>query len=76
MARHLCSNYGLATSDVQYLLVHVNEDEMHARRAEELIEANANTAELREEAKQALREMLVVKRRFAQALYRHCLDAG
>lgn len=75
MATHLCSNYGLATSDVQYLLVHVNEDEMHARRAEELISASATTTELREQAKQALREMLVVKRRFAQALYRHCLDA-
>jgi pyrroloquinoline-quinone synthase len=75
MAKHLCSNYGLTPSDVQYLLVHVNEDEMHARRAEELISASANTTELREKAKQALREMLVVKRRFAEALYRHCLDA-
>jgi hypothetical protein len=49
---------------------------MHARRAEELIDANASTAELREKAIQALREMLVVKRQFAEALYRHCLDAN
>ena len=75
MAKHLRSNYGLAPSDVQYLLVHVNEDEIHARRAEELISASANTTELREKAKQALREMLVVKRQFAEALYQHCLDA-
>jgi len=75
MAKHLCSNYGLVPSDIQYLLVHVSEDEMHARRAEELISASANTTESREKAKQALREMLVVKRRFAEALYRHCLDA-
>lgn len=75
MAKYLCSNYGLAPSDIQYLLVHVSEDEMHARRAEELISAGANTTELREKAKQALREMLIVKSHFAQALYRHCLDA-
>lgn len=76
MAKHLSSNYGLAPSDVQYLLVHVSEDETHARRAQELIEAHANTTELKEKAKQALREMLAVKRRFAEAVYRHCLDAN
>lgn len=75
MAEQLCSNYGLAPSDLQYLLVHVTEDEVHARRAQDLIEAHASTIELREKAKQALREMLRVKRRFAEALYRHCLDA-
>jgi pyrroloquinoline-quinone synthase len=76
MAEHLCLNYDLAPSDVQYLLVHVTEDEMHARRAQRLIEAHANTTELREKAKQALREMLAAKRSFAEAVYRHCLDAN
>lgn len=76
MAEHLCSNYGLSRNDVEYFLVHVAEDEAHANRALELIEAKANTTELREKAKQALREMLAVKRTFAEALYRHCLNAN
>ncbi|HSB08717.1 MAG TPA: iron-containing redox enzyme family protein [Blastocatellia bacterium] len=76
MAGHLSSNYGLSREDVQYLLVHVTEDETHARRALEVIEAHANTSELREKAKKALREMLAVKRTFSEAVYRYCLCAG
>ena len=76
MAEHLRSNYGLSHDDVQYLLVHVTEDEAHSRRALDLIEAHANTSELREMAKQALRQMLGVKRRFAEAVFEHSLRAN
>jgi len=74
MAEYLCSNYALSRNDLQYFLVHVAEDEAHANRALELIEANANTPELREKAKRALTEMLAVKRIFAEAVYKHCLN--
>jgi pyrroloquinoline quinone (PQQ) biosynthesis protein C len=74
MAECLVSKYQLSSDDVRYLLVHVGEDEAHSRRALDLIEAHANTVELREKAKDALREMLAVKRRFAEAVYLHCLN--
>jgi pyrroloquinoline-quinone synthase len=68
----LCSRYGLTRDDVQYLMVHVAEDETHARRALTLLESYADTPDVREGAKGALREMLLVKRRFALAVYNHC----
>jgi|SRR5215471_1531761 len=75
LAEALCSNYNLSTDNVEYLLVHVVEDETHSRRALEIIEQYANTTELKERAKQALRDLLVVKRQFALAVYSHCVDA-
>lgn len=75
-AQALCAHYGLSGDDVQFLLVHVTEDEDHSRRALELIEAFAETAESQAKCRQALREMLTVKRRFAEALYRQCLNAS
>jgi pyrroloquinoline quinone (PQQ) biosynthesis protein C len=70
------SQFGLAREDVEYLLVHVGEDEDHARRSLELIEKYADTVEMQEKAKQALREMLSVKCRFAEALFAHCMNAA
>ncbi len=68
------SRFGLSREEVEYLLVHVGEDEDHARRSLELIEKYADTDEIKEKAKQALREMLSVKRRFAEALFAHCMN--
>lgn len=75
LAASLCSQHQLSPDDVEYLSVHVNEDETHSRRALELIEAYADTDDIRERAINALRDMLVVKRRFAEAVYRHCSEA-
>ncbi|MEK6320794.1 MAG: iron-containing redox enzyme family protein [Acidobacteriota bacterium] len=76
LAESLCANYGLTRDDVEYLLVHVSEDETHSRRAIELIETYARTDEVKESARRELREMLQVKRQFAEAVYRHCCDAS
>lgn len=76
MADSLRKNYGLAFEDVEYLSVHVEDDEAHARRSLEMIEKYADTDDERERAKQALREMLSVKRRFAESLYAHCQSAS
>jgi pyrroloquinoline-quinone synthase len=75
LGESLCSKYGLTRNDVEYLMVHVDEDEAHSRRALSLIESYADTPEVQEQAKLALREMLLVKRRFALAVYRHCVVA-
>lgn len=72
LAENLCTKYGLTRDDVDYLLVHVAEDETHSRRALALLESYADTREVQEKAKRALREMLLVKRRFALAIYNHC----
>lgn len=69
LADSLCSHYGLTLRDVEFLSVHVGEDEDHAARAMEMIEAYADGDEIKEKAKQSLRDMLAVKRRFAEALY-------
>jgi pyrroloquinoline-quinone synthase len=72
----LCSKYGLTRDDVDYLMVHVAEDKTHARRAFELIDSYADTPEVREKAKQVLRETLLVKKRFALAVFRHCSEVA
>lgn len=71
LGESLCSKYGLTRDDVDYLLVHVAEDEAHSRRALAVLESYADTREVQEKAKRALREMLLVKRRFALAVYNH-----
>ena len=75
LAESLCSKYGLKRGDVDYLMVHVTEDEVHSQRALELIEAYADTAELQRKAKEALREMLLAKRRYALVVYDYCAGA-
>lgn len=75
LAKALTSSYGISREDVEYLLVHVGEDEDHARRSLDVITAYADTGEKRELAKQALRDMLQVKNRFADAVYAHCSAA-
>jgi len=75
LATGLCSHYELSADDVEYLSVHASEDEAHSRRALELIETYADTTDVREKARNALRDMLLVKRRFAEAVYRHCSKA-
>jgi pyrroloquinoline quinone (PQQ) biosynthesis protein C len=75
LAESLCLKYGLTRDDVDYLMVHVTEDETHARRAFALIDSYAVTSEVREKARGALREMLVVKKRFALAVFKHCSAA-
>jgi pyrroloquinoline-quinone synthase len=76
LAEMFCAQYGLAQKDVAYLLVHVGEDEDHARRALELIEKYADMDDVQQRAKQALRDLLAVKHRFAEALYAHCSAAA
>jgi pyrroloquinoline-quinone synthase len=75
LAEALTASYGISRKDVEYLLVHVGEDEDHARRSLEVITAYADTEEKREKAKQALRDMLRVKHRFADAVYAECVKA-
>ena len=75
LAEMFCAQYGLAKKDVAYLLVHVGEDEDHARRALGLIEKYADTDDAQLNAKQALRNLLTAKYRFAEALYAHCSAA-
>lgn len=77
LAEALIASYGISRKDVEYLLVHVGEDEDHARRSLEVITAYADTDEKKELAKQALRDMLQVKHRFADAVYANCIkDEG
>lgn len=66
------AQFNLSPGDVEYLLVHVGEDEDHARRSLEMIDKYATAEAEKESARRALREMLAVKRRFAEALYAHC----
>jgi len=73
LGESLCSRYGLTRDEVDYLMVHVAEDESHSRRALSLLETYADTPEVQEKAKLALREMLSIKHRFALALYDHSL---
>jgi len=75
LAESLCSEYGLTRDAVDYLMVHVAEDEAHSRRALALLESYADTQEVQEKAKRALREMLLVKQRFALAVYNHAAGA-
>jgi pyrroloquinoline quinone (PQQ) biosynthesis protein C len=65
----LQEQYGLSPGDVEYLLVHVSADEEHSRRSLEIIERSADSDEVREKAKQALRRTLEVKRKFSEAVY-------
>ena len=75
LAEQLQAQFGLAREDVQYLLVHVGEDEDHARRSLEMLDKYADTEAKRESARRALCEMIAVKRRFAEAVYAHCAGA-
>lgn len=75
LAEKLCQNYGLTKDDVEFLFVHIGEDEDHSRRAIELIERYADTAEVRAKAKEALRKSLRVKRNFSEAVYQQALLA-
>jgi pyrroloquinoline-quinone synthase len=75
LAEQLQAQFGLAREDVQYLLVHVGEDEDHARRSLEMLDKYVNTEAQRESARRALRETIAVKHRFAEALYAHCANA-
>jgi pyrroloquinoline-quinone synthase len=76
IAESFRAHYGLSSEDVEYLLIHVGEDEDHAERSLALIERYADTDELRDKAQQALRNMLQIKRRFAVALYEFCSKTG
>jgi pyrroloquinoline-quinone synthase len=76
LAAALRTNYDLSVADVEYLMVHVTEDEDHARRSIELIQLHADTEEARQKARQALKDMLAVKNRFAESLYNRCMAAG
>jgi pyrroloquinoline quinone (PQQ) biosynthesis protein C len=75
LAAALQSRYGLSREQVEYLLVHVEEDADHARRSMEMIERYADTDDVRDKTRQALSEMLRVKRQFGDALYARCLEA-
>jgi len=69
------AQFNLGRGDVEYLLVHVGEDEDHARRSLEMLDKYANTEAQRESARRALRETIAVKHRFAEAVYAHCAGA-
>ena len=72
LAESLERHYGITRHDLAYLLVHVTEDAEHAARALTLIEKYADTEQIRERSRRALREMLTAKQRFAEALFVHC----
>jgi pyrroloquinoline-quinone synthase len=76
LAEQLQSQFNLAREDVDYLLVHVGEDEDHARRSLEMLDKYADSDAEKASARRTLSEMLAVKRRFAEALYVHCAAAG
>ncbi len=76
LAEQLQAQFDLTRGDVEYLLVHVGEDEDHARRSLEMLDKYAASDAEKEDARQALLDMLAVKRRFAEALYAHCAAAG
>jgi pyrroloquinoline-quinone synthase len=76
LADGLLTNYGLGKHDVEYLTVHIGEDEDHSRRALELIERFADSEEIKTRVKQALRDTLRAKRNFSEAVYRRALLAG
>ena len=76
LAGQLQAQFDLTRDDVEYLLVHVGEDEDHARRALEMLDKYAASDAEKEGARRALLHMLAVKRRFAEALYAHCAAAG
>ena len=76
LAEALCYRYGLSRNDVEYLMVHVVEDKTHARRALGLIEEYANTPAIKQSCKQALRDILLVKRRFSLAIYDYCAGSS
>jgi pyrroloquinoline quinone (PQQ) biosynthesis protein C len=76
MADSLRKNFGLTPEDVEFLSVHVGEDEDHARRSMEMIEKYALSDNDKERAKAALRDTIIAKRRFAEALYDHCVSAS
>lgn len=75
LAEQLQAQFGLTREDVQYLLVHVGEDEDHARRSLEMLDKYADSEAKQESARHALCEMIAVKRRFAEAVYAHCAIA-
>jgi pyrroloquinoline-quinone synthase len=75
LARALQEHYGLTSVDVEYLTVHLSADEEHARRSLEIIRRFADSDEVREKARQALRRTVAVKRRFSEAVYQACVSA-
>ena len=76
LAEGLSTHYGIADKDLEFLSVHIGEDEAHAQRALELIERLADSEAIEERAKQALRETLRIKRNFSEAVYRQSLVAS
>jgi pyrroloquinoline quinone (PQQ) biosynthesis protein C len=76
MAEALEKTFGLKPEDLEFLRVHVGEDDDHARRSMEMIEKYALSDDDRERAKTALRDTLVAKRRFGEALYHHCVSVS
>lgn len=76
LARALIEHYGLTPDDVEFLSVHVEEDSDHSRRALEIIERYADSDQMREKVKLALREIIAIKRRFAEALYELCATSS
>jgi pyrroloquinoline quinone (PQQ) biosynthesis protein C len=76
MAEALEKAFGLQPEDLQFLRVHVGEDDDHARRSMEMIEKYALSDDDKERAKAALRDTMMVKRRFAEALYNHCVSSS
>jgi pyrroloquinoline-quinone synthase len=75
LADAIKTRFSLSDEDVAYLQVHVAADDDHAQRAIEIINRYADSEQIRETAKQALRESLTVKNQFASAVYSHCLPA-
>ena len=72
LAEQLQAQFDLAPEDVAYLLVHVGEDEDHARRSLEMLDKYATDEAQQESARRALLDMLAAKHRFAEAVYAHC----
>jgi pyrroloquinoline-quinone synthase len=75
LSEALCSNYNLARSDLESLMLHLTENKDHARRAVEIVRKYADSREIKERACESLREMISLKRRFAESLYSYCQQA-
>jgi pyrroloquinoline quinone (PQQ) biosynthesis protein C len=76
LAEALSERLALPDADLAYLRVHISADEEHARRSLELINRYADTPEIKDSARQTLRELLDVKDRFASAVFSHCARVG
>jgi pyrroloquinoline quinone (PQQ) biosynthesis protein C len=76
LANAMQRHYGLTARDVAFLTVHVHEDANHASRSLAVIEKYGSDTDSQQQAVDALREILRVKRRFSETLYQRIAPAN